>query len=81
MGYCGYGSFHDAYASMSNLGQKPSDSATNEGKVLTDTYMDPDLVAQQCLPHLAKDLAMLFMLGSMLRILTYVLLAFKGARK
>jgi len=81
MGFCGYPTFRDAYESMSNPGPQPSSDAVSQGRILTDTYQNPDLVAQQCRPHLVKDLAMLFTLGCVLRIATYVFLAYKGARK
>ena len=81
MGYCGYGSFGDLASSLSNTDAVPSDAALAEGKIMTDTYNDPDLIGQQCMPYLVKDLGMLFALGCALRVATYIFLAYKGARR
>lgn len=83
MGYCGYGTFRDVSSSLSNptAGSLPSSAAVAEGNILTATYNNPGLVAQQCMPHLVEDIAMLFALGCALRIATYIFLACKGSRK
>ncbi|GAX77236.1 hypothetical protein CEUSTIGMA_g4682.t1 [Chlamydomonas eustigma] len=80
MGYCGYGSFGDVLASLSNPNEQPSASAVMQGKQLKSIYNDPQEVENQCASHLIMDLIMLFLLGSAWRAATYILLAVKVAK-